>query len=135
MEINNISNAANAAAVNQASNTNNNSNVSGSNFKDILNDVQSSSDQSSTNSEDASLKTECKKFESIFLKEILDESKMFSNIGNESSDDTDSDSSTSTIGDMLSQSFADKLADEGGIGLADKLYSNIKQRYYTGNKG
>lgn len=143
MDINGISNAVGTSAANQYSNINNNTDGIKSDFGDILNDVQSNIENSSTGSEDASLKAECKKFEAIFLKQILDESKMFSNIGNDSSDDADPDSSddsgdsndTSVIGDMLSESFANKISDAGGLGLADKLYSSIKQRYSTENKG
>ena len=88
-----------------------------------LNEYKNTLEEASGNSDDEALKEMCLEFERYFMKEMYKSMKKtvnydnFMNYGGQSEE---------IFSDMLEEEYIKKAADNGGIGLAKKLYEQLK---------
>lgn len=95
---------------------NNLGSVSGSSLQNKLDSVNSKSD-------DDKLMEVCKDFESYFVQKIIEESKK--TLENED----EQGEYMQYFSDMLNETYADAVVEDGGLGLAKQLYDSMKTQY------
>lgn len=88
-----------------------------------LSEYKTALEEASSSSDDEALKEMCVEFEKYFLKEMYKSMKKtinyesFMNYGGQSEE---------IFSDMLEEEYIKKASDSGGIGLAKKLYEQLK---------
>ncbi len=88
----------------------------------------SSLDKDYSNASDEELYDACKQFESYFIEQVLDKFQEALT--------SEEDSSSASMGqlkdyatDGLMEQYASMISDSGSLGLADKLYEQMKRNY------
>ena len=85
--------------------------------------VESSINSINDESTDDELMEACKSFESYFVQKIIEEAKKTVD------SEEDEGEYMQYFGDMLNQTYADTISENGDLGLAQQLYDSVKGTY------